>query len=272
MKKILVIGGNGMLGSEIIRQAAGKGWNCTAVYQSGTSNIPPNCQKIQTTELKNCKDEYDIVFITAGNFTGSHRELLETNVNILLICTDLFRSARLVFVSSINVYGLPTGVLNEQSAFNRPNTYGTAKISGEFIVSGHSSFAIVRPSVILGKSLSQSSFVGRLLSIAANRDTITLFGEGKRRQDYVSLTDVARICIEAGVRDNNGIVLAVSGTSVSNRQIAERLAEISGCGLEYTGEDNSPDFVFDASASNEFVSDFDRKHPLEVIENIYRES
>lgn len=269
MKQVLIIGGNGMLGNDIMRTCLEQGWKVDVVYSNNDQFIDERCRKIGFSSLNECGDNYDYVILSSGNFSGSYQDLLTSNADIPLICIRKFVKAKIIFISSINIYGTHHSVITEQSSFNQPNTYGLSKIGGEFIVASHLCYAIIRPSVILGSRMNRNTFIIKLLLSAKYNKKITLFGNGERRQDYVWVSDVSNMVLKAALYPENASLLAVYGESFSNRQIAEYVQLLSNCEIVYSGEDNAPSFEFDSRATNKLLNCNSRTDIFKSIKYIY---
>lgn len=242
--KVLIVGANGFLGNEITKQCLTLGWEVSGVYNKSQENIPFKCKKIQVSSLTSLKEDFDIVFIAAGNFTLSHAELIETNVLTTHRVSQLFKSANLVFVSSIAVYGVHKEIIDENSSFIKPTMYGLAKIAGEFIASSHTSFSIVRLTNLYGAGMITKSFIPTIINDALKKGMITL-KNNTRVHDYLSSVDAANLCIKAGLSKVNGIYLGATGKSISNPEVAKIIQKLTGCKLNFQLTDNSPSYSFD---------------------------
>ena len=68
---------------------------------------------------------------------------------------------------------------------------------------------------------------------------IKLLGQGQRIQNYIHARDVAALAKTAALSKENGILLAISKENYTNKQIAEIIQSVTGCSIEYSGEDNT---------------------------------
>lgn len=241
--KALIIGANGFLGSEIARQCIALDWEAWGAYNKSKENIPTKCKKIQISKLPGLKADFDVIFMSAGNFTLSHSQLIDVNVLTTQLICRLFKSARLVFVSSIAVYGAHKDIIDENSSFINPSIYGLAKLAGEFIASSQSSFSIIRFTNLYGVGMMAESFVPTIIHDAIEKKEITLKNK-ERMHDYLSVQDAANLCIRAGISKVNGTYLGVTGKSISNLEVAEIIQRLTACKLNFQETDHSPSYFF----------------------------
>lgn len=247
--KVIIIGANGFLGSHIVRLCLDKNWQVFATYNNNQDNIPSQANKIHIAGIKKLKDDFNIVFTTAGNFTQDHSGLMSSNVILTNQLTKLFKSAKLVFVSSISVYGIHQDIIDENSSFSNPTTYGLSKIAGEFITLGHANFSIVRFTNLYGSGMITKSFIPTIIKDAIKNRAIILKNK-IRMHDYLAVEDAASFCIKAGSTDKNGIYLGATGKSVSNLEIAKILQKlIPNTKIEFIESDNSPSYFFNPKIS-----------------------
>lgn len=243
--KALIIGANGFLGSEIARQCIALDWETWGVYNKSKENIPTKCKKIQISKLSGLKTDFDVIFMSAGNFTLSHSQLINVNVLTTQLICHLFKSARLVFVSSIAVYGVHRDIIDENSSFINPSIYGLAKLAGEFIVSSHGSFSIIRFTNLYGFGMIPKSFIPTIIHDATQKKDITL-KDKERMHDYLSVQDAANLCIKAGTSKVNGTYLGATGQSISNLEVAEIIQRLTGCNLNFQETDHSYSYFFNS--------------------------
>ncbi len=243
--KVLIIGANGFLGSEIARQCIVLDWDVWGAYNKKKENIPIKCKKIQMTKLSSLKINFDVIFMSAGNFTLSHNQLIDVNVLTTQLVCRLFKSAKLIFVSSIAVYGTHKDTIDENSSFINPSIYGLAKLAGEFIASSQGSFSIIRFTNLYGVGMIAKSFIPTIIHDATQKKEITLKNK-ERMHDYLSVQDAANLCIKVGTSKVNGTYIGATGQSISNLEVAEIIQGLTGCNLNFQETDHSPSYFFNS--------------------------
>jgi len=251
--KALIIGANGFLGRFILSACLSRGWHVDAMYHRARNFIPTTCPALPITALDSCQDDYDVCFLVAatipyGSFDSPGRALVDANVKLVLATGAKFPRTKIVFASSVSVYGAPVNPLTEQSPFNCPNLYGLSKLAGEFIVSQQSRYAIIRFSSLYGLGMNRNTFVPAIIRQARKTGVITLYGDGSRKQDYLHVADAAELALAAVLHEGSGVYLGVRGESVTNLEVAQAVQScFPASRIVFTGIDTSPSFIYDNS-------------------------
>jgi len=246
MRNIVVVGANGFLGSALVRKFLDLDVHVTAVYNQKKDNIDERAIIVTPSELLTSDAEPHSIFFAIGNYSCSHKELLEIN-ELLIAVGKKFIHARCVYISSTNVYGSHSDIMNETSSFNNPSLYAISKLAAEFIVTSFVNFSVVRFTYIYGPGIANQSFIPKLIKSATENGTITLFGDGGRKQDYIYIDDAVDFCIRVWETGSNDIYLGATGVSITNRKVAEEIVSISGCEVQYTGIETGDSYQFDPS-------------------------
>lgn len=244
-KKTAVIGSSGFLGRHIVAGLLKSGGEVTCVYNKNNYHIA-GCQQLQIDDFLTSTDQYDNIVFAAGNYLNTHEELVALNSDLLRSISIKYRESRLLYISSVNVYGVHSDIINENSSFNSPLLYGRSKLVGEFIAASFKSFAIIRLTYLYGPNLNNKSFLPFIIEQALTNGKITLMGHGERSQDYLFVEDAAELCLKALEANENNIYLGASGLSYSNLQIAEAICNnLPNCTIDFKGEEKGVSFFFD---------------------------
>ena len=232
-----VIGANGFLGEELVKQLLKRKKEVIAVYNKNKGKIPDQAYKCSIEEFCERKIAPEYIIFSAGSFRNSRRQNITLICELLYKLTQNFRESRFLYVSSANVYGDHAEVVTETSSFNSIEDYGKSKLAGEFIVSGLDNFSIVRLVYLYGKGLDNGSFLPFVIG-KAKEGKIPLYGEGERMQDYLHVSDAAALCLKALYHNSSDIYLGASGRSLSNLAVAELVTEEIGdiCEIEFVAQ------------------------------------
>ena len=103
--KVCIVGANGFLGSNIALLCKKKGSDVLAVFNKRKENIPSGCKTMTYEDLMKSTLQFDVIFLTVGNFELTHKEFINTNVNITQIISNKYKKAKIIFISSVAVYG-----------------------------------------------------------------------------------------------------------------------------------------------------------------------
>lgn len=238
MKKALVVGANGFLGNAIVQKLIDENIEVAAIYNNKYAAIPKEASVYTKSEFFKLNTPVDYIFFACGNYQNTHPELIQLNLE-LLSYIEKFPSAKFVYISSVNVYGNAPEVLTEDSPYFQPTIYGQSKLAGEFLVASLPHHSIVRCTNLYGKGYDKPSFVPTIVKDAQQKGKIVLQGKGDRVHDYLHVKDAAQAIFLSALAPENRIYLAATGNSISNKKLAEEIAKIIPCQIEYTGEDSS---------------------------------
>lgn len=244
MTRALVIGANGFLGRHLCDFLTTNNDRVIAVYNNNIDNIGDQVTAVSIQEIKDIDPTtIDVVYYLSGNYMCSHQQLIDISCTFLLQIIQQFQSAKLIYISSTNVYGTSNIPITETTCFNNPNIYGLSKIASEFIVRSHPNFRIIRFCYLYGPNLKNNSFLTNLVEQAL-QGKIILYGRGERKQDYLFIDDAIRLCYKVFLYSENDVFLGATGTSYTNKYIAELVANSLGVPIEYKGEDSGSSLFF----------------------------
>lgn len=206
-------------------------------------SVPP-CEGDFRAIHSRCEDlagHYDTIYLVGAyipkslNQTGVASRLFHDNIKLVHQIVNRFAESRIVFTSSVAVID--------------PNSdYAVSKAAGEGLLQGHRSWAVIRLSSIYGIGMKQSNFISRAVDQAIKTGVITLFGPGKRTQDYLHYRDASRILIAAAERTENRIYLGAFGQPVSNLTVAQEIQrQLPEVEIRHTSDEEGDSFRYDAS-------------------------
>ncbi len=247
-KNALVVGGSGFLGRTISTNLLSKGYSTWATYHNSPNNIPTGCHPVPFSSIEGLTKGFDVVYIAVGNHALPDKQLLRLNVDLPQLIMNQFPDSRIVYISSVAIYGNTRNIISEDSPTINPTFYGQTKLEGENVTKAHTSYAIVRPTYLYGVSMPTNSFLPAIIKRAVESREVTLFGKGRRLQDYLHINDVAKLCVKAGEHNSNDVFLAATGLSLSNLEVAEKVkVTIPSLEIKFSGIDSAPSFRFDSS-------------------------
>ena len=265
-KKVLVTGGTGLIGQQLIKLLKEEGANIRIVSLDNNSLVPPDTEFMQLDLMNfdNCKkacENVDVVFNLIGIKT-SPKIIKEKPANIfvsyLRFNTNIIEAARqsnvgwFLYVSTIGVYS-PTDVMSEDELWNGfPSKHdwygGWAKRVGEMqletykIQYGLNNYSIVRPANVYGPydDFSETSMVipSLIKRIYNKENPYIVWGDGSSIRDFIYSEDVARSMIFAVTNEINEPLNVGSGEGVSIKELVNTIIDIS---------DYKPDIIWDTS-------------------------
>ena len=244
--KVAILGANGFLGRNLVHKFLLCNEQVWAFYNERADKIPSGCIPVNIKEIDATEVFFDLLIISIGSHASSHYDFIEQQLSILNILKSV-KFKRVIYISSIAVYGNHTDVIQVNSPYQNPGLYGQSKLATEFIISGQKSFAIIRPTYIYGKGMNVNSLLPAWVNSALSEKRIEVYGNGSRKQDYLHIDDAVDLCYKAYLSEGNFALIAATGRSITNREVAELIQQYVNAGTEviYKGTDTAASFSYD---------------------------
>jgi len=256
---VLVTGGAGFIGSWIAETLADKNnvRILDALITGKKQNIPEGVEFIKG-DVRNAGDVraavkgVDIVFHQAANVQiplSIEDPVFDSDVNVrgTLNVLEACRKSgvkRVVYASSSALYGNPEKIPTPETCYPDPlSPYGTSKMAGEYYTKVYSSLygletVSLRYFNVYGPRQNPDSPYSGVLSIFSKnikeKQSLTVFGDGRQRRDFVNVRDVVEANILAATADGvSGEAFNIgTGIAVSINEIISMLGKIAGKNLD----------------------------------------
>jgi UDP-glucose 4-epimerase len=254
--RVLVTGGQGLLGAAVARRLGEAGADVVATRRRSTSAlsgidwlIADLTRHEALVDLRPC----DAVVHTAAALPGTHQNSdAEANAN-RQIDEVVFSAARrwhatVVFTSSVAIYGdalPPPEGLSEDEPPRPAGAYAAEKVWAEergrqLSATEGLNFAALRVSAPYGPEQRSRTVLRTFVERAVRGDTLEYWGSGARQQDFIHADDVAAAC-EAALAHKGGTFNVASGNAVSMRELAEIVARAAGLPMTMVRAAGMPD-------------------------------
>ncbi len=259
MRKVLVTGGAGFIGSELVSQLTGQGIYVIVVdnlvngRRENLQDLEEGCYRLAVADIR---DEQtvetlmvgvDVVFHLAclgvRHSIHSPHENHEVNATAtlkLLLAGKATGVKRFIYVSSSEVYGTARWVPMTEDHPTMPMTvYGASKLAGEcyarafYRTYGYPT-VVVRPFNTYGPHCHHEGDSGEVIPKFLLRcmagSPMVVFGNGTQTRDFTYVSDIARGILMAGLVDNAiGQTINVgSGHEVTINELAREVATVVG--------------------------------------------
>lgn len=208
-KKITVIGGSGFVGTNLCRQLALKQKDFEIIDIKMSRQFPEKCKIADVRNVEALREA--ITGSVVVNLAAVHRddvsdksEYWRTNVggaeNISKVCEEKGID-KIVFTSTVAVYGFAEPGTDETGKINPFNDYGRTKYEAEerlraWHAKGDRSLIIVRPTVIFGEG-NRGNVYNLFNQIASRKFLMVGGGENKKSMAYIgNVVAFLNSCIE----------------------------------------------------------------------------
>lgn len=263
MKKILVIGGFGFIGSHLCASYEKDGYEVfktSRFYEISETrtSFRSDYSEASFVEILRSND-FDLVFYLSGNpYPGisENNAIYDVQQTIVPLVNLLTASVRikfkgiLWFASSVAVYGKTLNDFQSESDSCHPlSSYALAKLTGEeylklFAKNHGLSCGSLRIFSTFGEGLKRQIVYDLYQKAITDSSELELIGSGKEERDLCYVGDqVQRIKLLAGLLKPSGDIYNVgSGSSVSTYKIAKAILEITGISKTVTFSDATRNF------------------------------
>ena len=210
-KKITVIGGSGFVGTNLCRQLSLKQQDFEIIDLKMSNQFPEKCKIADVRNADTLRETItgDLVVNLAAVHRDDVRDKSEyrrTNVegaeNVALVCEEK-SIKKIVFTSTVAVYGFAEPGTDETRMINPFNEYGRTKFDAEeklraWQTKGHNSLIIVRPTVVFGEG-NRGNVYNLFNQIASGKFLMVGEGHNKKSMAYIgNLVAFLETCISTG--------------------------------------------------------------------------
>jgi nucleoside-diphosphate-sugar epimerase len=222
MKKVLITGGLGFIGTHCIEKWLDKGWEVHVIDNLSSNAISPEHEIAKKVNLNICNiletswdnlPKFDLILHLASP-VGPVGVLKHSGVMAKIILEDIYwaiegaqkNNCPLVFISTSEIYGHrdTKTYLSEdgdkilKGEFTVRNEYAIAKLLSEIVLSNHGKndknfkYQIIRPFNVTGKyQLPDGGFVlPRFVVQALNQEDVTVYYSGEQLRAFTWVKDI----------------------------------------------------------------------------------
>jgi len=240
--KVLVTGGTGFIGTELVKQLHKKGYEVTILdrkdkpigldhvkYIQGDLDNPAKC-------VFACAGQDYVIHLAAKaripeSFINPD-EYFDSNVTgtrNILTAASAVGIRKFVFAGSSSVYGNNTAPNKPTHKPDPLNYYAMSKLFGEHLCRQYKimfglNYNILRFFTVYSENQPTSLLFGKFAQMVKDGKPVTIHGDGEFKRDYIHVSDVAKACIasmESKVKNDTFNV--GTGNSISVNAVVEIL-------------------------------------------------
>ena len=249
-KKILIIGSTGLIGTHLSKKLLSKGANVTGISRSGRKPIS-KLSFIEGDILNSefleeiIKKKFDIIFNCAGlsgeiNCHENSRLSYQTNFLAVKKIVDLIieysPSTKFIQLGSRLEYGKSLyNPVDESHPTNPIGQYGQHKLKAtNYIIKmcqkKNLQAVVLRISNVSGPQFDRKhknyNIMSNFINKAKNKETLTIFGDGKQLRDYININKLVDVIIPLSLshKSNGEIYNVGSGKGISFENMTKKIA------------------------------------------------
>ncbi len=251
--RVLVLGGNGFIGSHLVDALYARG-DRVRVFDRFPNKYQPQIPGVDyrlgdfsdTAELAEALYDIDTVFhlISTSVPSTSNLDPVADIQGNLISSVQLFQQMvrlnvdRIVYLSSGGtVYGNPAiDPVPESHPLNPICSYGVIKVAIENYLHMFSDLYGLKPTVLRASNpfgprqghLGVQGVIPTFLKRLVDGDPLQIWGDGSVVRDYIFINDLVKLCLLACDSQTVGVFNAGSGSGSSLKEIVETIARASG--------------------------------------------
>lgn len=217
MKKVIIIGGSGFLGSYVADECTQRGYN-VVIADLNISNYLKQNQEFRQLDILDIKaiqkviHDADIVynFAAVAELEEAINNPLETiklnvigNLNILEACKNNGNIKRFIYASSAYA-------LSSDGSFYGISKHTSEKLTEEYYKQYGQKYTIIRYGSLYGERASHNNYIYNLLKDALTTQILYYNGDGEDLREYIHAADAAKLSvdiIESSQYENENIIL-----------------------------------------------------------------
>jgi nucleoside-diphosphate-sugar epimerase len=222
-RKIIVAGGTGFIGKNVVSQLTAHGALCTVITRQNLQDKGSiryiNCDLNDLEQETYCRkfgsEEYDLAIYMAANIPArdmkkeSYLDAKKSTLDPFLHFCNMFLPMvkRLIYISSVDALGnINKKNYDENQQPDMPTPYGLAKFCGELYAEqmcrmNHINCIILRFAQVYGGNEPFVRIIPILIDAAKNNKVFTLYTTGEEKRKFLYIKDAVLSVICACIND-----------------------------------------------------------------------
>jgi UDP-glucose 4-epimerase len=240
--RVVVVGSSGFVGQDITRTLRESGTEVVALTSADVDLTKP--ESIDTLGRMIGEPDSLVIVSAITPDKGKDAATLMRNLAMgqhLSAFLEQAKRAHVVYISSDAVYADDANPVREDSCCDPSSFHGLMhlvreRMFAEAVRKTATPYLILRPCAVYGGGDTHNSYgPNRFLRTALNDHQISLFGQGEEKRDHIYIKDLSRLAALCLARSSEGVLNVATGQSVSFFEVAEKIAQLCGDGVEIKG-------------------------------------
>lgn len=246
--KILITGISGFLGRNLISKLSEYELYGLDIQKEVLDGV----KVFGSDNIEDIEINFDVVIIchaavASGTTVLSNKILFDVNVSLTEKIVNKFNDAFIVYISTASIYDINLDIVYEKSIINPQSQYAISKYWGEKVVLNNKKSTIIRLSSLYGIGMKENTLIPNYINQALQNKVIQVWGKGERVQNYIHVSDVAKVIhliIQNQQKFCGKLLLGVSKKEYSNLQIAQIIAKLTQSEIQFINDDYSKSFCY----------------------------
>jgi UDP-glucose 4-epimerase len=270
-RRVVVLGAGGFLGRSLVRSLTNADVEVLALGSKEIDLSEPSAAAYLSQHLR---QDDALVFLSAltpdkGRDSGVLMRNLAMARSVAAAASKL-KLAHLVYASSDAVYPFDTSLICEGTAAAPAELYGAMHRTREILLTQEATvpLAVLRFTAIYGPGDTHNSYgPNRFVRQAVETGRIDLFGNGEETRDHLFIADAVATLRAVLAGGSTGLINVASGTSVTFRQVADKIAAVRR-GVVVTASDRKNPITHRHFDVSELLAAFPKLHTTAVAAGI----
>ena len=203
MKKVVIFGGSGFLGSYVADELTRRDYDVTIADIQKSKYLQPTqkFKEVNVLDMENIKDiikDASIVynFVAIANLDDAIHDPINTmninvmgNLNILEACKQNGNIKRFVYASSAYA-------LSSEGSFYGISKQSSEKLTEEYYKRYGLKYTVIRYGSVYGERASHNNYIYNLLKSAIQTGILPYKGDGEDLREYIHAADVAKLSVD----------------------------------------------------------------------------
>jgi UDP-glucose 4-epimerase len=255
--RVLVTGAGGIVGRAVAAAFEQDGWSVEGIVHR-PSRFAPGARVIDLatiddlTRLVPARPDAIVHLAAAVPHSKDYPDSPESAALTRRMDQVVLAAARqwdcqLVYASSCGLYcrDEPSAKSEEAPIKDWGSPYFAAKAAGEAACGNYDKATILRISGPIGPGLRANVVMARFIATAREDKAITLWGSGRREQDFIDARDLAQLILIVVKQAAQGIFNAASGHTATMWELAETVVKrIGGGGIALSGQPDPNESIY----------------------------